>query len=120
MAQFPPSYSDNESKILIAIYENPDMNYDTYSLTQFLNRTISASASEFEVAFKNTLRAIEGLIVKGLIDGTQLRGGLGMYYNDVKLKYKGKQAAIQERDRVAELRNELPKSGRKQTTSWRK
>ncbi len=109
MAHFPPTYSDNESKILIAIYENPDISHDTYSLTQILNPAISASSSEYEGAFKNTLKAIEGLIVKGLIDGKQLKGGLGMYYNELKLKYKGKQAAIHERDRVAEFNKQLPK-----------
>ena len=35
------------------------------------------------------MKAIEQLIVKGLIDGKQLKGGLGMYYSELKLKYKG-------------------------------
>ena len=43
-----------------------------------------------------------------LIDGNQLKGGLGMYYKELKLKYKGKQAAIQELDRVAEFSRKLP------------
>jgi hypothetical protein len=29
VAHFPPTYTDCESAILIAIYENPDMTYDT-------------------------------------------------------------------------------------------
>jgi hypothetical protein len=47
--------------------------------------------------------------VRGLVDGKQLKGGLGMYFHDLKLKFKGKQEAIQERDRVAEFNKQLPK-----------
>ncbi len=49
--------------MLIAIYENPDVSYDTYSLTQLLNPKLSPSSSEYEKAFKSTLKAIERLIV---------------------------------------------------------
>jgi hypothetical protein len=45
--------------------------------------------------------------VRGLVDGKQLKGGLGMYFNELKLRFKGKQA-IQERDRVAEFNKQLP------------
>ena len=68
MAHFPPVYSDDESKILIAIYENPDVSYDTYALTQLLTG-ITAASPDFEAAFKKTLKAIEQLIVRGLVDG---------------------------------------------------
>jgi hypothetical protein len=34
--------------------------------------------------------------VKGLIDGKQLKGGLGMYYSELKLKYKGIRARFRE------------------------
>jgi hypothetical protein len=108
MAHFPPVYSDDESKILIAIYENPDVSYDTYALTQLLTG-ITAASPDFEAAFKKTLKAIEQLIVRGLVDGKQLKGGLGIYYHELKLKYKGKQEAIRERDRVAEWNKQLPK-----------
>jgi hypothetical protein len=47
--------------------------------------------------------------VRGLVDGKQLKGGVGMYFNELKLKFKGKQEAIQERDRVAEFNKQLPK-----------
>ena len=108
MARFRPTYSDDESKILIAIYENPDMSYDTYALTQLLTG-ITAASPDFEEAFKKMLKAIEQLIVRGLVDGKQLKGGLGMYYHELKLKYKGKQEAIQERGRIAEWNKQLPK-----------
>ncbi len=109
MAHFPPVYSDNESKILIGIYENPDVSYDTYLFTQQLHPNVPASSPEYAVASKETLKAIEQLIVKGLIDGKQLKGSLGMYFSELKLKYKGKQEAIRERDRVAEFNKRLPK-----------
>ena len=63
MAHFPPVYSDDESKILIAIYENPDVSYDTYALTQLLTG-ITAASPDFEAAFKKTLKAIEQLLIK--------------------------------------------------------
>ena len=107
MARFRPTYSDDESKILIAIYENPHMSYDTYALTQLLTG-ITAASPDFEAAFKKMLKAIEQLIVRGLVDGKQLKGGLGMYYHELKLKYKGKQEAIQERGRIAEWNKQLP------------
>jgi hypothetical protein len=109
MAHFPAVYSDSESKILIGIYENPDMSYDTYWFTQHLHPNVSASSPEFAAAFKETLRAIEQLIVKGLIDGKQLKGAIGMYFSELKLKYKGKQEAIKERDRIVEFNKQLPK-----------
>lgn len=109
MNKFPPVYSDDESKVLVTIYGNPDVSYDTYSLTQVLRPDLKANDAKYEDAFKETLKAIEGLIVRGLIDGTQLKGGLGMYFHDIKLKYAGKQAAIQERNRVAEFEKNFPK-----------
>lgn len=108
MAHFPPTYTDKESKILIAVYEQPHMEWTTYSLTDFLNPGISAMTPEYEKAFKETLKATEGLIVKSLIDGKQLHGGMGMYFSGMKLKFKGKQEAIKEHDRKAQFEKDLP------------
>jgi hypothetical protein len=74
MAHFPPVYSDRESAILIAVYENPDLSFDTFSLTQRLTQ-LTAAVPEFEPQFKATVKATEQLIVKSLIDSNQLKRG---------------------------------------------
>lgn len=48
------------------------MSYDTYALTQLLTG-ITAASPDFEVAFKQTLKPIEQLIVRGLVDAKQLK-----------------------------------------------
>ena len=94
---------DKERDVLIAVYENPDMTFDTYTLTTHLNPKISPSAPEYAAAFKDTLAAIEELVVRGLVDGKQLKGADGVYYSKLTIKYKGKQVAIQARNQKAEL-----------------
>jgi len=108
MTKFPPVYSDQESKILITMYENPEVSFDTFSLTQRIYGITVASA-EFPDKFKELVKATEQLVVKGLVDGKQLKHtSLGLYFSEMRFKYKGKQEAIQERDRVAEFNRRLP------------
>ena len=113
MTKFRPVYSDQESKILITMYDNPDMSFDTFSLTQRIYGN-TVGSPDFPDRFKQTVKATEQLIVKGLVDGSHLKhnGGLGLYFSDMKFKFKGKQEAIQERDRVEEFKKQLPKIAR--------
>jgi hypothetical protein len=108
MTKFPAVYSDQETKILMMMYENPELSFDTFTLTARVHGITVASA-EFADKFSETVKATEQLIVKGLVDGTQLKHtSLGLYFSEMKLKYKGKQEAIQERGRVAEFNRKLP------------
>jgi hypothetical protein len=91
----PPVFSDKESAILIAIYDNPNIVYSTYSLFPALNPTIPADA----IALAKILAATEELISRGLVRGERLKSGEGIYFSELKLTYKGEQAAIHERKR---------------------
>jgi hypothetical protein len=47
-------------------------------------------------------------VAKGLIDGKQLKSPhLGMYYAELKVKFKGKQAAIREKRNAEELARQM-------------
>lgn len=109
MAHFPPVYSNDESAILIAIYEEPAAQYTAYTLTQLLSQNTKPGTPEHLAAFKRVCSAIEELVEKGLVQGTRLKGADGVYYSDLKLRYKGEQEAIRERKRVAEIERQMPK-----------
>ena len=104
------SFSGKESALLIAIYENPQEQHTTYSLAQRFNVDTKAKMGtpEYGKVFHEARTAIEELIVRGLVQGTRLKGADGVYFSDLKLRYKGEQAALQERQRVAEFKKNLP------------
>lgn len=115
MSKPEPSLPKNERKILLAVYENPDKSYETFYLNDmlhfpefldFLNSAKLVAArgtQEYMAAFRETVKTIESLVEKGLIDGKQLKQDpWGMFYKELKLKFKGKQAAIREKKRADE------------------
>ena len=106
MAKFPPVYSELESRLLIAKYEYPYLDA-TQGIAMHLNPNISPSAPEFVEAWKAAMKAIEGLIEKGLVDAEQVGSGANMSFVGLKLKYQGKQEAIRERNRVAKIKEQL-------------
>ena len=108
MAKVPHHYSELESKILITMYENPEVFFDTFDLTQRLSG-LTVASPEFEGKFNETVKATEQLIIKGLVDGEQLKhNGFGLYLTEMKFKFKGKQEAIQERVKAEEFKKNLP------------
>ncbi|MGH9633338.1 MAG: hypothetical protein ACRD72_00745 [Candidatus Angelobacter sp.] len=120
MSKPEPILPEKESKILLAIYENPDKSYDTSYMNDMLhfpdllvpfkaNVMAVRGTQEYTAAFKETLKTIESLVEKGLIDGEQVRQeNWGMYYKDLKVRTKGKQAAIREKRRSEELEKQMP------------
>lgn len=110
-----PIFPEKERMILLDVYENPGRLNDTFYFTDTLffpkmtNPGATRMTPEYATAFKKTVTIIESLVEKGLIDGKQLRHvSMGMYYTDLKVKFKGKQAAIHEKRRTEELEKELP------------
>jgi hypothetical protein len=94
-------FDDAEGDVLITIYEWPDVHFSTYTLTQRLNPSLQITAPEFRTAFAHVSGAIEEHIVRGLIRGKRSRGADGVFFENLKLTYKGERAAIQERERRA-------------------
>ena len=101
---------EKERTILLEIDGNPGRLSDTFYFTDILHFPGRADIGtvrmtpEYAPPFKETLRIIESLVEKGLIDGKQLNHvTLGMYYSDLKIKYKGRQAAIREKRHAEEL-----------------
>ncbi len=107
--------SKKERIILLEVYENPSKRYDTFLLTEMLHfpdllnlsnvskLVATRGTPEYASAFKETIRNIESLVEKGWIDGDQRRDNQdtwGMYYTELKIKYKGKQEAIREKRRA--------------------
>src|SRR5579871_4351312 len=91
MRRPPPAFNNKESRVLIAIYEDPDVPYSSYLLTQKLNPKIQIGTPEYLVAFTDTCDAIEDLIVRSLLRGKRLKGANGIYFADLKLTTKGEQ-----------------------------
>jgi len=94
-------FDGNEGDVLIAIYEWPDVPSSTYTLTERLNPSIQITTLEYRAAFGQIRRVIEGHIVRGLIRGKRSKSADGVFFENLKLTYKGEQAAIQERERRA-------------------
>jgi hypothetical protein len=90
-----------EGDVLIAIYDWPDDPFSTYTLTEKLNPSLQITAPEYRTAFTHVSGAIEKHIVRGLIRGKRSRSADGVFFENLKLTYKGEQAAIQERERRA-------------------
>jgi hypothetical protein len=116
-----PILPEKEHKILLAVYENPDKSYEAFYLNDmlhfpefldFLNaaKLVAARGTrEYMAAFKETVKTIESLVEKGLIDGKQIKqDNWGMYYTELKIKFKGKQVAIREKRRAEELEKQMP------------
>lgn len=90
-----------EGDVLIAIYDWPDDSFSTYTLTKKLNPSLQTAAPEYRAAFAEVSSAIEEHYVRGLIRGKRSRGADGVFFEHLKLTYKGVQAAIRERERRA-------------------
>ena len=85
MSKDEPILPEKERKILLAVYENPDKSYDTSLLNDILHfpdfldlanvpKLVAARGTpEYMAAFKQTVKTIESLVEKGLIDGQQLK-----------------------------------------------
>jgi nucleoid DNA-binding protein len=90
------------------MYENPEESFDTFSLTQRLSG-LTVASPEFVWKFKEMVKATEELIARSLVDGSQVKHqGFGLYFTEMKSKYKGKQEAIQERVKAEEFKKKLP------------
>jgi hypothetical protein len=99
MPQPEPVFDGTEGNILIEIYEGPDVPFSSYTLTQRLNPNLQITTSEYRTAFAHVSSVIENHIVRGLIRGKRSKSADGVFFNNLKLTYKGEQAAIQERNR---------------------
>jgi hypothetical protein len=117
MSKPEPILPEKERKILLELYENPGKRHDTFCLNERLhypdmltlakvpNLIAARGTPEYAAAFRETVKTIESLVEKGLIDGEQFRDNQdnwGMYYKELKVKFKGKQAAIREKRRADE------------------
>ncbi len=109
MAKPKARLDDDESAIVVALYESPQVFFNTYLLAQTLHPKHAITAPESKAAFERVCRATEELIVKGLIKGKRAKGNDGIFYNDIQLTRKGEQEAIQERKQRSEFQKNLPK-----------
>ena len=66
-----------------------------------LNPSLQITTPEYRAAFARISSVIEKHIVRGLIRGKRSKSADGIFFENLKLTYKGEQAAIQERDRRA-------------------
>jgi hypothetical protein len=101
MPQSEPLFDGTEGDVLIAIYEWPDVSFSTYTLTERLNPSLQITTPEYRAAFAHISSVIEEHIVRGLIRGKRSRNADGVFFNNLKLTYKGEESAIQERERRA-------------------
>jgi hypothetical protein len=96
-----PVFDGTEGDILIEIYECPDVPFSSYTLTQRLNPNLQITTPEYRIAFAHVSSVIEEHIAHGLIRGKRSKSADGVFFNNLKLTYKGEQGAIQERKRRA-------------------
>ena len=96
-----PVFDGTEGDVLIEIYKCPDVPFSSYTLTQRRNPNLQIATPEYRTAFAQICSVIEGHIVRGLIRGKRSKSADGVFFENLKLTYKGEQAAIQERERRA-------------------
>jgi hypothetical protein len=109
MKKFPPVFGDKESAILLAMYEEANGYYDSYTLAWKLNPEVKVGTPEAEAAFKGTRDATERMIERGFVRGDRLKGADGVYFKQLKLTPKGEQTAISHRKEVEDFKKELPR-----------
>ncbi|MGC9997044.1 MAG: hypothetical protein ABSE79_17135 [Terriglobia bacterium] len=97
-----PVFDGTEGDVLIEIYEWPDVPFSSYTLTQRLNPNLQTATPEYRTAFAHVNSVIEDHFVRGLIRRKRSKSADGVFFNNLKLTYKGEQAAIQERNRRTE------------------
>jgi hypothetical protein len=102
-----PVFDDKESAILLAMYEEANGYYDSYTLTWKLNPSVKNGTPPAAVAFSETRDATERLVERGLVRGERLKGADGVYFKDLKLTPRGEQAAIRHRKDVEETKKAL-------------
>jgi hypothetical protein len=101
MPQPQSEFDGTEGDVLIAIYELPDVPSSTYTLTETLNPNLQITSPDYRAAFARVSNVIEDHYVRGLIRGKRSKSADGVFFENLKLTYKGEQAAIQERKRRA-------------------
>jgi hypothetical protein len=109
MTKFPPVFDYAESAILLAMYQEANGYYDSYSITLKLNPTVRVSTPEAEKAFTGTRDATERLIEHGFVRGERFKGADGVYFKELKLTPKGEQTAISHKKQAENFEKELPK-----------
>jgi hypothetical protein len=109
MTKFSPVFDDIESAILLAMYQEANGYYDSYTLAWKLNPSVKVSRPEAEKAFKGTRDATERLVERGFVRGERLKGADGVYFKELKLTPKGEQTAISQKKQVENFEKELPK-----------
>ncbi|HEY6249914.1 MAG TPA: hypothetical protein VI685_08120 [Candidatus Angelobacter sp.] len=109
MTNFAPVFDSTESAILLAMYEEANGFYDSYSLTWKLNPSVTIGSPDAEKAFKGTRDATENLIERGFVRGERQKGADGVYFKELKLTPEGERTAISHRKEVERLNKELPK-----------
>jgi len=97
-----PVFDGTEGDVLIEIYECPDVPFSSYTLTQRLNPNLQTATPEYRTAFARINSVIEDHLVCRLILGKRSKSADGVFFNNLKLTYKGERAAIQERNRRTE------------------
>jgi len=103
-----PMFSDDESAVLLALYEQPLGLLDPYGLVRELKPDVRSGTPQHKVALTGVFLAVENLILGDLVIGERVNGPDGVYFEKLKLTRKGEQAAIRERRRVAEFNKQLP------------
>jgi hypothetical protein len=109
MNKFRPVFDPTESAILLAMYEEENGHYDSYTLAWKLNPSVDVPSPEAEKAFRGTRDATERTIERGLVRGERFKGADGVYFKQLKLTPKGEQMAISHRKEVEDLKKELPR-----------
>src|SRR5260370_35754312 len=105
--KFPPVFDEKESAILLAMYEEANGFYDSYTLAWKLNPQVNVGTPEAETAFKGTRDATERLIERGFVRGERLKEADGVYFKELKLTPKGDQTAISHRKEVEDFKKKL-------------
>lgn len=106
--KFPPTFDKTESRILLAMYQETNGYYDSYSMTWKLNPQVKNGTPDAEKAFKATRDASESLIERVFVRGERLKGADGVYFKELKLTPEGERAAITHGKEIERLRKEMP------------
>jgi hypothetical protein len=89
-------FSDKEVAMLVMMYNNPDANYNTYSLALALHPTEDPSSQEHLASYREVRATTERLVMLDLVDGDRhLDAGREIYFSEMKLTKKGVRKAIE-------------------------
>jgi hypothetical protein len=95
-----PKINDKEIAILIAMVEEVNGTYTSYTLASKLYPEAKVNTPAATAAFAETLDATKLLMARDLVNGKRLKGVDGLYFDKLRLTRRGQAEAFKQQEAI--------------------